>query len=313
MLIRLTTFQTLYRTWSPQRGRTLPSASTLLAGLLLFFPCFAAHAQGPALNATAGTMEPAGLPDAPSTTLEAPSRGFTEGWSGAVKTIGSDEWHFLKYPFQKKAIVWDVLFLGATGVLIANDESVLHQVPTSWHNTSITASNTAMGAAGATAGGIYLTGLITHNDHAEQTGIRTAEATIDSMIMYGAAKAIFARERPFTGPDNEGKFFSGNWSNGSFPSGHAMFTWTVASTVAHEYHAPWVKFLMYGMAATVSTTRVTARQHFPSDVFVGSVVGYGIGSYVARKDKYRGVNGHPYSRNRLQRMQAAVLGHVTIQ
>jgi membrane-associated phospholipid phosphatase len=121
-------------------------------------------------------------------------------------------------------------------------------------------------------------------------------------------KAIFARQRPFTG-DAEGKFFSGNWTNGSFPSGHAMFTWTVAATMAHEYHSPWLKLLLYGMATTVSTTRVTARQHFPSDVLVGSVFGYGIGTYVAHKDS----KPHDmHSQNFLRRVPDAILDHVTI-
>jgi len=250
------------------------------------------------------------LPDAPSATQPIQSHSFGGTLATVGKTIGEDEWHFLKYPFQKSAIKWDILFLGATGVLIANDESVLHQVPASWHNTSITISNATLGATAATAGGIYLTGLITHNDHAEDTGIRTAEATIDSVILYGAAKAIFARQRPFTG-QGEGKFFAGNWTNGSFPSGHAMFTWTIASTVAHEYHSPWLKVLMYGLATSVSTTRVTSREHFPSDVFVGSVLGYGVGAYVAHKEGPK--TPSPHSQNRIKRVQNAILERVAIQ
>ncbi len=251
------------------------------------------------------------LPDAPSA-IQVQPEGLVEGLGTAAKTIGSDELHFLKYPFQKKAIKWDVLFLGATAVLIANDESVLYQVPQSWHNTSITLSNASLGADAGIAGGIFLTGLITHDDHATETGIRSAEAAVDSVILYGAAKAIFARQRPYTG-EGEGKFFSGNWSNGSFPSGHAMFTWTIASTVAHEYHSPWLKILVYGLAATVSTSRVTAREHFPADVFVGSVLGYGVGAYVAGKDKYSNVNGHTYAQSRRKHWEDAVLEHVAIQ
>ena len=156
---------------------------------------------GSADAATAARAEAAesSLPDAPSATQPTQSHDFGGALATAGKTIGEDELHFLKYPFHKSAIKWDILFLGATGVLIANDESVLHQVPANWHDTSITVSNAALGATAATAGGIYLTGLLTHNDHAEDTGVRTAEATIDSVILYGAAKAIFARQRPFSG------------------------------------------------------------------------------------------------------------------
>jgi membrane-associated phospholipid phosphatase len=168
----------------------------------------------------------------------------------------------------------------------------------------------ALGADAGIAGGIFLTGLITHDDHAEDTGIRAAEASIDTVILYSAAKAIFARQRPFTGV-GEGKFFSGNWSNGSFPSGHSMFTWTIASTVAHEYHSPWLKVLVYGLATTVSTARVTAREHYPADVFAGGVLGYGVGAYVANKDNT--IHGHPYSQGRMKRAEDAVLEHIAVQ
>jgi len=40
------------------------------------------------------------------------------------------------------------------------------------------------------------------------------------------------------------------------------------------------KAVVYGVASTVSVSRVLARQHFPSDVVVGSTFGYLIGGYV---------------------------------
>jgi len=248
----------------------------------------------------------AAFPDAPAP-ADPPSESFM-GTVGAIgKTIGQDEWHLIKAPFHKKALVWDALFLGATGVLIANDESVLYAIPTQWHSTNREISNGALYGTAAVAGGIYLTGLFTENEHSQEVGIRTAEATVDSVIMYGAMKAIFQRQRPYSGP-GEGKFFAGNWTNGSFPSGHAMFTWTIASAVAHQYHSIPLDILLYGMASTVTTTRVLAGQHFPSDVFVGSVLGYLIGDYVAHKEQeVRGIRA-----SKMQKVRNAVLEHVEI-
>ena len=37
---------------------------------------------------------------------------------------------------------------------------------------------------------------------------------------------------------------------------------------------------MYTLAATVSVSRVMARQHFPSDALLGSTMGYLVGGYV---------------------------------
>lgn len=253
------------------------------------------------------TSTDANLPDAPSAS-NSYSNSLAGSLGNAVRVIGQDEWHFVKAPFHKKALIWDGLFLGATGVLIANDESVLYQVPVSWHSTSRDISDYCTYGTAAVAGGIYFTGLITKNEQAQEVGIRTAEATADSVIMYGIAKAIFQRQRPYSGV-GEGNFFAGNWTNGSFPSGHAMFTWTIASAVANQYHSIPLDILLYGAAGTVSVTRVTAGQHFPSDVFVGSIVGFLIGHYVAHKPE----SGFPIrSEGRLDRVRNAVLQHVTI-
>jgi membrane-associated phospholipid phosphatase len=228
----------------------------------------------------------------------------------ALKTIGEDELHIIKSPFSASALKWDAMVVGATGILIANDESVAHQVSPSWHNTSINISNAGVYGLGATAGGIFVTGLITHDEHAIDTGIRSAEASVDSVILYAAMKAVLARQRPYTGA-GEGKFFSGNWTAGSFPSGHATLAWTLATVMAHEYPNWPMRLLMYGAATAVSTTRVTGGVHFPADVFAGSVIGYGVGAYVAHKDLHKAPS--PHSQNRIKRVQDAVLEHVAIQ
>jgi membrane-associated phospholipid phosphatase len=81
--------------------------------------------------------------------------------------------------------------------------------------------------------------------------------------------------------------------------------------MAHEYPNWPMRLLMYGAATAVSTTRVTGGAHFPSDVFSGSVIGYGMGTYVAHKDRHK--DPWPHSQNKLNRLQNAVLGHVVIQ
>jgi membrane-associated phospholipid phosphatase len=283
-------------------------ARAVIVLLLLLVPSWSAAQQTTAVpQNTSSAGADARLPDAPSTSQSAASSSFGEKLGTAAKTIGSDELQILKSPFSKKAIIWDALAVGSTAVLIANDESVLHQVSPSWHNTSINISNGTMYGLGATAGGIFVAGLITHDDHATETGIRSAEASIDSVILYGALKAILARQRPYTG-QGEGKFFSGNWSSGSFPSGHATFAWTLASVVAHEYPSWPVRLLMYSAATAVSTTRVTGGVHFPADVFAGSIIGYGVGTFVANKDRHD--SHHPQSK--LKNLPSAVLSHVTI-
>lgn len=282
--------------------------------VLLIAAVTAGSAQEPALNAVATSLPTASatLPDAPSTSQAVESNSFGSELGRGVATIGKDEWTFIKAPFQKKNIKWDLLFVAATAPLFATDEQVLHQVPPSWHDTSINISDAMVYSTAATAGGIFITGLITDNTQAKDTGVAAARGTIDSVLMYGAMKAILQRQRPYTGT-GEGNFFSGNWQSGSFPSGHSMFAWTLASVVAHEYPKWPVALAMYTMATAASTTRVTGGVHFPSDVVVGATFGYLIGRYVAKQDNHLPGDAPVHTRNRVTRMEDAVLSHVAIQ
>lgn len=277
--------------------------------------------QVPAPEAPAQSHAATQIPDAPSATKQAQHTSFGHSVATVVKTIGEDEWHIIQAPFRidsvgltdeapfvNRTLFWDSVVVGATGVLIANDESVANQVPVSGHQTGVNVSDACTYATTATAGGIYLTGLFSHDDHAKRTGVLAAEASIDSALIYGSMKLIFARERPYQSVD--GKFFAGNFSSGSFPSGHAALSWTIASVVAHEYPKLPVQLLMYGLATTVATTRVTGGQHFPSDVFVGSTLGYLVGRYVANKDKQVPA---AHSGNRVKRLPEAILQHVAVQ
>jgi membrane-associated phospholipid phosphatase len=301
-----------------------PGSAARTSLILLMMVAAAVGQEVPA----AGTAPPAAtasqIPDAPSASKQAGQRSFGHGVATVARTIGQDEWHLITAPFrtdsfgfsngtpfQNKTLLWDSLVVGATGVLIANDESVAQQVPVSWHQTGVDISNACTYGTAAAAGGIYLTGLFTHDDHAQRTGVLAAEASIDSFLIYGSMKLIFARERPYTSPQ-EGKFFAGNFSGGSFPSGHSALAWTLASVVAHEYPSLPVQLAMYGLATTVATTRVTGGQHFPSDVFVGSTLGYLVGRYVANKDKHAQVQTS-HAGSRVKRLPDAILGHVALQ
>ena len=279
--------------------------------------------QAPTPDPTPQTPASTPLPNAPSSTAPPQHASFKHGLATAAKTIADDEWHLIKAPFETQqlgfdngtplrntTLYWDAAVMTGTGVLIANDESVAQQVPVSWHQASINISDAGTYGTAATAAGIYLTGLFTRDEHAQRTGVLAAEASIDSFLLYGSMKLIFNRQRPYMG-NSDGKFFAGNFSSGSFPSGHSAFTWTLASVIAHEYPKWPVHLAMYGLATTVSATRVTAGQHFPSDVFVGSTLGFLVGRYVANKDKHADHTAH--SVNKIMRLPSAVLEHVSFQ
>ena len=130
---------------------------------------------------------------------------------------------------------------------------------------------------GAVAATFYLVGRKTNNSRARETGLLSTEASIDGLIVSNALKGITQRARPLTGRERS-EFFDGG---SSFPSGHSIQAWSVATIIANEYHDHRaVQVAAYAAATAVSLSRFTGHQHYLSDVLVGSALGYGIGKYV---------------------------------
>jgi hypothetical protein len=129
------------------------------------------------------------------------------------------------------------------------------------------------------AGALYLLGLATDNQHQRETGFLSGEAAADALIAVEALKFATGRARPLQ-DNGRGQF----WKAGaSFPAEHAAAAWSIAAMVAHEYPSPLMRFFSYGLATAVSVSRVEAKQHFPSDVLVGSAIGYLTSEYVYRR------------------------------
>ena len=130
---------------------------------------------------------------------------------------------------------------------------------------------------GAVAGTFYLVGRARKDDRARETGLLSAEALVDSVIMGEALKGISQRARPLAGVERSEFFDGGN----SFPSGHSTQAWAVATVIANEYkHRRTVQIAAYGIAGAVSVARFTGHRHYLSDVIAGSALGYGIGKFI---------------------------------
>src|SRR6266850_3843113 len=133
--------------------------------------------------------------------------------------------------------------------------------------------------SGGIAAAFYLYGRARNNPRARETGLLGSEALIDSGIVALVLKNSTQRPRP-RAKDRESEFFEGGRS---FPSGHSIAAWSLATVIAQEYRdRPFVRFGVYGLATAVSISRFTGRNHFLSDSLVGSAIGYGIGRYVYR-------------------------------
>jgi membrane-associated phospholipid phosphatase len=126
-------------------------------------------------------------------------------------------------------------------------------------------------------------GLLERDPHLGEAGTLGTEAVIEAFVLDEGIKICTFRERPDS-HHGRGNFFEGDAGlDSSFVSGHAITSWASAAVLAGEYPSRWVRLGVYGAAATVSVNRVLAQQHFPSDVLVGSAVGWLIGNYVFRR------------------------------
>jgi len=183
---------------------------------------------------------------------------------------------------------WWLIFGGATAGLIASDHWTSKQLPNTTDQLAVAKWTSKFGGAPfllPASGAFYFIGLGVDNQRFRETGILGFEALANTELVVVAAKLVTHRERPLEGNGN-GNFMGGSGSvwNSSFPSGHAINSWALASIVAHEYPRPLIiPIMVYGLAGTVVASRFAARQHFASDVVLGGAMGWFIGDYVFAK------------------------------
>jgi len=204
-------------------------------------------------------------------------RAWTVG--GILKRFAHDQASIYVAPFERANVKWDVAFILGTTAIVTTDRYTIGIVSRENEQISRNISDVGLYGTGAAAGAIFITGMITDNAHARETGFLTGEALVNAYPVYVALQLIAGRERPDQGAGH-GRFFQDHSTNTSFPSGHAMFTWTMAAVIAHEYPRTWVKILAYATATAVSMARYTGREHFLSDVALGGFIGYFIGRHI---------------------------------
>jgi len=188
----------------------------------------------------------------------------------------------VRLPRQQHAVLY-VLPFAFAAALIPFDERISSTLPSGHGGISSTISNIGIGGTGATLAALYVYGVARDDAHARETGLLGTESLVDSVLPHAVLSYIFGRYRPFQGPMGEvgeGDFFGHHVYASSFPSAHAIFTWSMATVIADEYPSTRSKLFWYGVGTTVAITRVTARQHFASDVVAGSAVGYLIGRHI---------------------------------
>jgi hypothetical protein len=132
--------------------------------------------------------------------------------------------------------------------------------------------------------GLFAAGAIRGDDYQKTTALLAARGYADTEILEFATKLVSRRLRPSqvqAGENFNHTFFKSqlvSLSGSSFPSGHAAGAFCIASIVSTRYYRKhhWVPYLLYGMATTISLSRITTLGHYPSDVFAGAAMGFAV-------------------------------------
>jgi len=208
-------------------------------------------------------------------------------------------------PKWKNVAVWGGVAV-ATVLLIRNDEAIYRNF-TRFHDEhkwvrDLSPIATQFGefwVPFGVAGTLCLTGLTFGDEYTTTTGSLALQAMLHSGLVIQVVKHLAGRSRPFVengqdhwyGPeamfhryDND-KGFS---SYDSFPSGHTITAWSLATVIASRYpHSFAIGALSYTAATLCGLSRVTEKDHWLSDVLVGAALGYAIGRLVVRNHDRR--------------------------
>jgi len=205
-------------------------------------------------------------------------------------------WLFPRQLAEGHHLLPTLAVVGATAALITSDAHATPYFRTHARNledvNDVVRGSITSGATALVPLTMVAVGYLHHNSYLAQTGLLAGEAFVNTEVLGVALKAITNRTRPIQvspGQQFSDTFFSGTHSrfSSSFPSGHALNAFAVATVVSYRYRRHrWVPLLAYGAATVVGLSRLSTSAHFPSDIFLGSTLGYAIARFdVLRNDK----------------------------
>jgi len=134
---------------------------------------------------------------------------------------------------------------------------------------------------------LYAVGFIKKDSKMQRTALFAGEAFANSEFLTTVLKNATRRVRPAAisakGNLSDTWFEPGGSSlrgAGSFPSGHSIAAFSIATVIARCYgNHRWVPYVAYSMAALVGFSRLSLSAHFLSDVFMGGALGYSISRF----------------------------------
>ena len=214
-------------------------------------------------------------------------------WKQLVPNIAKDQKHIWTFPFRiGQGNNWAPA-LGVSALTVGLVAADPYTAPyfrgtTSFHRfNSIVNTNVSAISSVIAPIGFYVAGMIRKDSYAKETALLAAEAIANaqilSLVMHTADRRVRPRNLPLDSNYRD-TWFQNKVSlvrgSGSFPSGHSLTAFAVATVISRRYpQHRWVPYVVYGVASIVSFSRITASDHFTSDVFFGAAAGYSISRF----------------------------------
>ncbi|MDP4292019.1 MAG: phosphatase PAP2 family protein [Bacteroidota bacterium] len=137
--------------------------------------------------------------------------------------------------------------------------------------------------------GTYFYAHATGKEELSGLTITAGKAVIIANAIATWSKVLAHRHRPYEGTPSKPNQWDGpraDFKNVSFFSSHTVTAFSLATVIASTYSdQKWVPYACYSMASLVGISRITGKDHWATDVFVGAVVGYGVGKLVYKLNR----------------------------
>ncbi|HID32106.1 MAG TPA: phosphatase PAP2 family protein [bacterium (Candidatus Stahlbacteria)] len=141
--------------------------------------------------------------------------------------------------------------------------------------------------------GLYIYGTF-RNQRLKASSLAAFKSLIISSFFTLAMKYAAHRRRPRFGDYREWEGPSFKHYHLSFPSGHASTAFSVLTIFATVYDdQPLIPVTLYTTAILTSLSRVYDREHWPSDVYFGALVGIITAKTVVNREEGREMNLSP--------------------
>ena len=265
-------------------GLHFASVLFLLSGLC---PVFLSEQDVPAAS---GQVEHAPLPPSGHPPSVFPERPVS--WQKLLPNLARDQKDIWLFPISravehhlKPALVLTAITAGTIAAVDVPSGKYFQRTRSfDGFNRAFSGKNTSV-VMFAAPSVFYGISLLRKDSYAQHTFLLASEAVMSSEVLTTVMKDVDRRMKPFEVPLKGD--FSDTWFRshsgsvmrgiGSFPSGHTISAFSLATVFADRYPNPrWHAWVAYGLATAVGFSRVSLQSQHTSDVFAGAALGYAI-------------------------------------